>query len=117
MPLVHIDLLEGRSAEYHAAVLAGVRSALMASIGVPSERIIQRIHTLAPDRLDLPAGKTDRALVIEVTMLEGRSAELKGGFYDDVRRRLAEDPGIAPEDVFVIVRDAVAGDLCLGTGL
>jgi 4-oxalocrotonate tautomerase len=117
MPLVHIDLLEGRSPDYHAAVLDAVRTALVEAVDVSHERIIQRIHAVPEQCMDVPPGKSDRALVIEVTMLEGRTPQKKAAFYDAVRRELAEDPGIAPEDVYVVIRDTPSADTCLAQPL
>ncbi len=110
MPLVHIDLLEGRPPDYHAAILEAVRAALVESANVVHERIVQRIHEVGPEALDVPPAKTERAIVIEVTMMDGRSPELKAAFFADVRQRLAEDPGIAPEDVYVTIGDKPHGD-------
>lgn len=112
MPVVRIDVVEGRPAEYRRAVMRGVREAIREAVGVPDERIAQRLIEYPAECLDVTGGRSDRYTVVEVAMLPGRTREMKAALFEQVQRRLGADPGIEPHDITVLVRDVPAEDLC-----
>lgn len=113
MPVVRIDVVEGRPPEYRRAVMRGVREAIREAIAVPDERITQRLIEYPAECLDVAEGRSDRYTVVEVSMLPGRTAEMKARLFEEVQRRLGADPGIEPHDIAVLVRDVAAEDICV----
>lgn len=113
MPVVRIDVLEGKPPAYRKAVLRGVREALREVVGVPDERISQRLVEVGADCLDVAGGRGERFTVVEISMLPGRTPEMKRALYAAVQRNLGADPGIEPHDIAILVRDVPAEDLCL----
>jgi hypothetical protein len=77
-------------------------------LGVPDERVSQRVVETPAAYIDAGAGKSDRYTVIEVSMLPGRDAELKGAMYSAIAQELLADPGITHDDLVVLVRDPAA---------
>jgi phenylpyruvate tautomerase PptA (4-oxalocrotonate tautomerase family) len=113
MPVVRIDVSQGKSDEYKRAVLRGVREAVLEAIGAPNDRVNQRLVEVGEGCLDVAGGRTDAFTVVEVSMLPGRTAEMKQALFAAVQRNLGADPGIEPHDIAVLVRDVPTEDLCL----
>jgi 4-oxalocrotonate tautomerase len=86
MPLVRAELPVGKPAEYRAAVGQAIQQAMHAALKVPLEERFHIFTEHAP--ADLVIGQTylgiERsadAIVVQVTLNEGRDAEVKRGFY------------------------------------
>jgi 5-carboxymethyl-2-hydroxymuconate isomerase len=81
MPLVRIEILEGRSAAYKKALLDGVHAALVECFRVPEDDRCQRLHELPPERFERPPSRSDRFTSVELTVFKGRSLEAKRRLY------------------------------------
>lgn len=108
MPIVRIDIQEGKSTAYKRSILHGVRDAVVSALGVPEERVLQRIVETPAENIDAPEMRSDRLTVIEVSMLPGRDASLKQQLYRAISRNLSMKPGISEHDVVIIVHDPAA---------
>ena len=105
VPIVRIDIQSGKSTAYKRAILHGVRSALTTALGVPNERVMQRIVETPSEDIDVADVRTDRLTIIEISMLTGRGPELKGELYLAIADRLLSDPGITRHDLVVLVNE------------
>lgn len=111
MPIVRVDITGPKSAEYRAAVLRGVRTAVVDGLGAPIERVTVRLNETAPENSDLPTCRTDRFTVVDVMLYGGRTDEVKLAATKLLRELLAEDPGIPAWDVSVAYHDMTPVDL------
>jgi phenylpyruvate tautomerase PptA (4-oxalocrotonate tautomerase family) len=116
VPVVRIDVAGPKSAEYRSALLAGVRAGVLAGLGVPDERVTVRLFETAAGDFDLPACRTERYTIVDVTMYAGRTPDLKAACIAAVRERLAENPGIEPSEVTVVFHDLTPTDLDVPPG-
>lgn len=107
MPIVRIDIQSGKSTEYKRAILHGVRVAISESLGVPDDRIMQRIIETPAEDIDTTEVKSDRLTIVEVAMLP-RPTEKKEALYHAISKKLGFSPGIAEHDLVVLVTDPVA---------
>jgi phenylpyruvate tautomerase PptA (4-oxalocrotonate tautomerase family) len=105
VPIVRIDLQSGKSTAYKRSILHGVRSAITSTLGVPDERVMQRIIETPSEDIDLAEVRTDRLTIVEISMLTGRGIELKEALYIAIAERLLEDPGITRHDLVVLVNE------------
>jgi len=105
MPLVRITIREGRSAEYKKALLDGVHNALVKAFKIPEHDRTQMVQELAHENFEAPPNKTENATVIEITAFRGRSLEAKSLLYRSLVDNLAKKPGIAPNDVTIILQE------------
>ena len=105
MPLVRVEIIKGKSAEYKKNMLDCIHEGLMESIGIADWDRFQRIIEI--DRADFETApeKTDQFMIIEITMFQGRSKEQKKALIDTVTQKLGERLGIAPTDVFIVIND------------
>jgi phenylpyruvate tautomerase PptA (4-oxalocrotonate tautomerase family) len=111
MPIVRIDITGPKSPAWKRALLDGVCAAVVRALEVPRERVTVRVMETPDDCVDVPDCRTDRYTFIEVIMYEGRDADRKRALADEIRGRLAQDPGIEPSEVAVLVRDSSESDL------
>lgn len=107
MPIVRIDIQSGKSTAYKRAILRGVREALTGVLGVPDDRIMQRIIETPGEDIDTTEVKSDRLTIVELSMLP-RSSELKDALYHEIASKLGFDPGLAEHDLVVLVNDPAA---------
>lgn len=107
MPIVRIDIQSGKPTGYKRALLRGVREGIASALGVPHDRITQRIIETPVEDIDSPDIKTDRLTIVEITMLP-RTPELKEAMYAEIARYLYRDPGVSDHDLVVLVRDPAA---------
>ena len=114
MPIVRIDIQSGKSTAYKRDILRGVRSALTSALGVPDERIMQRIVETDSDDIDVTESRTDRLTIIEISMLPGRGPELKQALFDAIVTNLAESPGVHARDIQVVLNEPAAECFSLG---
>lgn len=104
MPEVRIEVREGRSASEKKALLQAVHSALVEALRIPEHDRIQRLYELSAENFEIPPDKTEMFTLIEVTMFPGRSLDAKRVLYRALVRNLG-DLGVAPDDVFIILRE------------
>jgi phenylpyruvate tautomerase PptA (4-oxalocrotonate tautomerase family) len=101
MPLVEIQILEGRSADEKRALFDAVHSALMEALKIPDDDRLQRLIEHASEDFEVPSpGFT----IVRITMFPGRSSPVKRTLYQAIVRNLGE-LGIAGNDVFIVVEE------------
>ena len=68
-----------------------------------------------PEYLDIP--RTDDVIFIQISLLEGRSVELKKAFYKALAERLNHEIGVRTEDVFIGLLETKKEDWSFGNGI
>ena len=121
MPLVRIDLLEGKSTEDIAILGEVVYDAMRATLNVPADDRFQIMHTHAPgtlfiDESYLGIRRSSACVLIQVTLNAGRSVELKKNFYRAVADGLHTRLGLRREDVFISLVEVAKENWSFGNG-
>ena len=121
MPLVTIDLLQGRPPSEIDDITDAVHEAMVEHLAVPERDRFQIISEHAPgtlrfDRSYLDIPRSDAFVLIRVTLAAGRTTEAKQAFYASVAQRLAERPGIPPDDVAIALIENAREDWSFGRG-
>ncbi|MEI7813351.1 MAG: tautomerase family protein [Coriobacteriia bacterium] len=114
MPIVRIDIQSGKTTAYKRDILHGVRTAIVEALGVPDDRVMQRLIETPAENIDAPDVRTDRLTIIEVSMLPGRGPDLKEALYAAIVSRLGEKPGIYSHDIMVLIGEPSAECFALG---
>ena len=122
MPLVRISLIEGKSAEFRRKVGDVVHQAMIETINCPPQDRFQLIteHTkenflCAPEYLGI--AHTDDLIVIQITLNEGRSVELKKALYLAIVEGLNKAVPIRTQDVFVSLVEVKKENWSFGNGI
>lgn len=105
MPLVRIDLLKGKSAEYRQNVGRVVYDALV-SVGVPANdrfQVVQEhdFNDLIFDDNYLGIKRTTNFVMIQITWNEGRNVDQKRALYRAIADGLHTSVGMRTEDVCI----------------
>lgn len=105
MPLVRIEMIEGKSAEHKKAIMDGVHRALVDAFAIPEGDRLQRLYELSKDCFDLSENKTPDFVLIELTVFKGRSLDAKRKLFRAITDNLASSPGISPSDVLIVIHE------------
>lgn len=122
MPLVRISYREGKPANFGRKVGEIVYRTMVDTINVPPQDNFQIISEhnresliYDPEYLEIP--RTDGVVIIQITLNEGRSIELKKAFYKTLAERLDQELGIRPEDVFINLVEVKKENWSFGKGI
>ncbi|MBE3109563.1 MAG: tautomerase family protein [Acidobacteria bacterium] len=105
MPLLRIDLIEGRTDSELKALLDSLHAAMLAAFKVPKGDRYQIVHEHHPTRMiiedtGLGIPRTDKLVFVQVTT-RPRGREAYEHFYRLVCEHLWRDCGIPPSDVVI----------------
>ena len=121
MPLARIDLPAGKPPEYSRAVAGVIYDAMIATLNAPKDDRFQVISehtrdTLFIDPAYLGIERSADALIIQLTLNEGRTVEVKKAFYKAVADGLYERVGLRREDVFISLVEVKKENWSFGNG-
>ena len=122
MPLVRIDLPAGKPAEYRAAIGDVVYRALHEVMKAPKDDRFEVIaeHSSANLIIDptyFGIQRSKDAILIQVTLSDGRSVEQKQAFYKAIADGLHERVGLRREDVFINLVEVRKENWSFGNGV
>jgi phenylpyruvate tautomerase PptA (4-oxalocrotonate tautomerase family) len=121
MPLVRIDLAEGKSPEYGQQAGQIVYRALTDVMNAPNDDLFQIIteHPQAGlqfDREFLGIHRSDDCIFVQITLNSGRTVEMKQRFYKAVADGLHESLKLRREDVFISLVEVPKENWSFGNG-
>jgi len=122
MPLARIDIPAGKSPDYRRTIGEIVYEAMLATLNVPQNDRFQVITehpntSLLTDPSYLDIERSRDAIIIQVTLNEGRSVELKKNFYKAVADGLHERLGMRREDVVISLVEVRKENWSFGNGI
>jgi 4-oxalocrotonate tautomerase len=122
MPLARIDLPAGKPADYGRAVADVVYEAMVATLNAPEGDRFQVISahtrdTLIIDPTYLGIERSADALIIQLTLNEGRTTEVKKAFYKAVADGLHARVGLRREDVVITLVEVKKENWSFGNGI
>ncbi|MGH2102478.1 MULTISPECIES: tautomerase family protein [Aerococcus] len=122
MPLVRIDLLEGKTAEFKSQLGELVYESMLETIGIPEEDKFVVVNDLKAEELIfstnyLGVDRTEGIVIIQITMNEGRTTELKKALYKTVADKLNSQLDIRKEDVFINLVEVNKENWSFGNGI
>ncbi|MCT1798353.1 tautomerase family protein [Aerococcus viridans] len=122
MPLVRIDLLEGKTAEFKSQLGELVYESMLETIGIPEEDKFVVVNDLKAEELIfstnyLGIDRTDGIVIIQITMNEGRTTEVKKALYKTVADKLNSQLDIRKEDVFISLVEVNKENWSFGNGI
>ena len=120
MPLLRIDVIEGRSAAELKELLDAIHCAMLAAFKVPEHDRYQIVHEhpAAEMRIEdtgLGIPRTERIVMVQVTT-RPRSGLEKQNFYDLLCQELLRRCGVKASDVVISITQNVDEDWSFGYG-
>ena len=121
MPMTHVSMRKGQSAQYRTAVLKGIHASLHEALGVHPEAFFMTVteHEEANflANTTFPFERSPELLLIQITLTAGRNAEDKKRFYEHLVKTLEANPGVNPADVFINIVEVASENWSPGKGL
>ena len=121
MPLVRISLLKGRPPAVLQKISDAVHRALVETISIPQLDRFQVMTEHAgeqfvydPEYLNIR--RSDEIVIIQITLSQGRSVEIKKALYARTAELLNRELGLHPEDVMISVVEVTREDWSFGNG-
>ena len=120
MPLLRIDVIEGRSEEELKQLLDAIHSAMLAAFKVPQRDRYQIVHEhpaakMKVEDTGLGIPRTDGVVMVQVTTRPRNRLE-KQNFYELLCRELDRCCGVKPSDVVVSITQNADEDWSFGYG-
>jgi 4-oxalocrotonate tautomerase len=122
MPLVRIHVPQGTTAEYRRTISDVIYSTTIAVLNVLENNRFHVIseHSATDLRIDtdyLGIHRTENAIIIQVTLNEGRATlEMKKAYYKALANGLHERLGLRREDVFIGLVEVKKENWSFGNG-
>ena len=120
MPLVRIDLPATTPPDHRGAIIDVVYDALVNVAGAPDNDKFMVISEHGPGSLVMDpnyvVARSERALIIQVTLNAGRTIEVKKNLYRAIADGLHESIGLPTEDVFINLVEVPKENWSFGRG-
>jgi phenylpyruvate tautomerase PptA (4-oxalocrotonate tautomerase family) len=121
MPFIRTSLRQGVSREQKARIVDGIHEALVEAIGMPQDELFNLVSEYTPedffyDRKFNGIARSEKLVVIEITMRRGRSDAMKRHLYELIAVNL-EGAGIPKKDIFIFTHENDYSDWSVGNGV
>jgi len=121
MPFIRTNLPIDTKPEQQCRIVQGIHQALVDSIGMPQEELFNMVSPYAAGQFACSRNfnginRSDRVVVIEITMRRGRSDAMKRTLYASIARNLENNAGVAPSDIFIFMHENDYSDWSVGHG-
>jgi phenylpyruvate tautomerase PptA (4-oxalocrotonate tautomerase family) len=121
MPFIRTSVHHGTSTADRSAIVHGIHQALIEAIGMPEDELFNMVVSYQPEDFFFSKtfngyARSDRPVVIEITMRRGRSDAMKKVLYRLIAQKLNHEAQVAPSDVFIFVHENDYSDWSVGGG-
>lgn len=121
MPFIRTSVHKDISPLQREGIVNGIHQALIDSIGMPEDELFNLVTEYEPgqfwcSRTFNGISRSDRVVVIEITLRRGRSDAMKRELYAAIARNLAERADIRPQDIFIFMHENDYSDWSVGEG-
>jgi 4-oxalocrotonate tautomerase len=122
MPLTRVSMLQGKPPAWRRAILDSLYLAMRETFGVPEDDRFMTVEESTADNFlygvnYLGIARSDDLVLIQITVSNTRGIAQKKALFADIAERLAESPGLRPEDVFVNLLETLPENWSFGHGL
>ena len=121
MPFIRTNVPHDTPAATRGAIVQGIHQALVDGIGMPPDELFNLVAGYAPGEFACSptfngVARSDRVVVVEITLRRGRSDAMKRALYAAIARNLLAMAGVAPADVFIFMHENDYSDWSVGHG-
>jgi phenylpyruvate tautomerase PptA (4-oxalocrotonate tautomerase family) len=122
MPIVRIDTMKNQDGGYIGKIGHIVYDAMRTAISVPENDNFQVLNEhdhehFVYDAQYLGIKRTDRLVMIQITLNEGRTLDQKKRLYQTIADELNHQLGISPGDVFINLVEVKKENWSFGNGI
>jgi phenylpyruvate tautomerase PptA (4-oxalocrotonate tautomerase family) len=106
MPLVKIEIIEGKSSDYKNAIMNALKQSIIQTLNVTEYDIFQRLLEFKAEDLQIPPDKSHNVTLIEIILYKGRSYNIKKDLYTAIMENLIINPGINKSDLIIVLMES-----------
>ncbi|AWB08478.1 tautomerase family protein (plasmid) [Azospirillum humicireducens] len=122
MPFVRTALPKGTEQSRKIRIVEGIHDALVESIGMPKDELFNLVSEYGDgeffyDRSFNGIARSEKLIVVEITMRRGRSDAMKRALYAAIARNLESMAAVSPKDVFIFMHENDHSDWSVGNGV
>jgi phenylpyruvate tautomerase PptA (4-oxalocrotonate tautomerase family) len=122
MPLTRVSLRRGKPAAYRQAILDRLYEAMRETFDVPEDDFFMLVteHDAADFSCSptyLGVARSDDLVIVQLTVNNTRSLAQKKALYRRIVEKLADNPGVRPEDVFINLVETLPENWSIGHGI
>ena len=103
MAQVKIYGLRSNLDEWKAAISSSIHVAVMSALEYPPEKAFHRFIPLDQSDFIYPNNRSDKYIIIEVSMFEGRSIDAKKSLIRKIYSNIGAQTGITPQDIEITI--------------
>ena len=121
MPFIRTSVHKDTTPAQRQAIVNGIHQALIDGIGMPADELFNMVDDYDEQKFFFSRTfngyqRSDRVVVVEITMRRGRSDAMKRALYANIAAKLEKDAGVAPSDVFIFTHENDYSDWSVGGG-
>jgi 4-oxalocrotonate tautomerase len=122
MPLSRIALRRGKPPQYRKAIMDGLYAAMRETFNVPEDDRFMLLTQHEADEFHygkhyLDIARSDDLVLIQLTVSNTRTVEQKKALFAAIAKKLGENPGVRPEDVFINLVEVAKENWSFGNGV
>ena len=121
MPFIRTNVHHQTTPAQREAIVDGIHQALVESIGMPTDELFNMVTEYKPGEFFFSRSfngyaRSERPVVIEITMRRGRSDAMKRELYRLIGVKLQAQAQIDPSDLFIFTHENDYSDWSVGGG-
>ncbi|MBL5979792.1 tautomerase family protein [Comamonas sp. NyZ500] len=121
MPFIRTSVHKDTTSAQRQAIVNGIHQALIDGIGMPADELFNMVEEYDEQKFFFSRTfngykRSDRVVVVEITMRRGRSDAMKRALYANIAANLEKDADVAPSDVFIFTHENDYSDWSVGGG-
>jgi phenylpyruvate tautomerase PptA (4-oxalocrotonate tautomerase family) len=121
MPFIRTHIPQDTPLGQQQSMVKGIHQALVDSIGMPQDELFNLVATYAPGQFWCSRNfngmnRSERVVVVEITLRRGRSDAMKQALYAGIARNLAQQAAVPPADIFIFMHENDYSDWSVGEG-
>jgi phenylpyruvate tautomerase PptA (4-oxalocrotonate tautomerase family) len=105
MPLVKVDIYQGKSREYKRALLDGIHNALVTAFKIPIDDRNQRLYELPDENFERSKKYSRDFTIIEILAFKGRTNAAKRLLFLKIVNNLSKNPGIEAANILITLNE------------
>jgi 4-oxalocrotonate tautomerase family enzyme len=103
MSQIKIYGLKDSLKDHQTKLSDAIHKAVVQSLGLPVDKKFHRFISLNQSEFIFPADRSSNYTIIEISMFEGRSVEMKKTLIRLLFQYIEQDTGIAPQDIEITI--------------
>jgi len=104
MPLVKIETRKSWNVSQKRGIMEAIHAAMREALKIPENDRDIRFHEYHPEDFQVSSDKTEKYILVEISMFTGRTLQAKKELYQNIVANL-DKLGIPARDVFIVLHE------------